>query len=145
MSIKYLNPQADCLVPAQPYRLKVDIGGPLTVGLVINRIVDCDRFMGVVGDVLKSNYPHFRVREYLTGTITWADSELIDRVAVECDLAICAIGHCGSCTAGTVKDGIHLIEKGCASVALVTDLFWEQAGMLARSLVWPDAPPARLP
>ena len=82
---------------------------------------------------------------YPTGTITFADAELMDRVAAECDAAICAIGHCGSCTAGTVKDGVALIERGCPSVTLVTEVFWDMGNNLARSLGWADAPRVQLP
>ncbi|MGI9317314.1 MAG: UGSC family (seleno)protein [bacterium] len=145
MVIQYLNPEADCLVPIKGYQLSVDLNRQPRLGLVINKIVDCDRFMSAVGAELLEAVPHLKIIKFDTGTITFADPELIDKIAAECDVAICAIGHCGSCTAGTVKDGIALIEKNCPSVALVTEHFWEQAEILARSLGWPDAPRVKLP
>ena len=145
MSIAYLNPVADCLVPVNTYNLSVDLSGKATIGLVVNKIVDCDRLMDAIGETLAELHPELEVRTYPTGRITFADAELMDRVAAECDAAICAIGHCGSCTAGTVKDGVALIERGCPSVTLVTEVFWDMGDNLARSLGWPDAPRVQLP
>ena len=145
MAVSFLNPIAGGLVEPHPYELDADLGKPATVGLVINKIVQCDQFMAEIGKALLALRHHLEFRSYETGTITFADAALMDRVADECDVAVCAIGHCGSCTAGTVKDGIALIERGCPAVSLVTEVFWEQAAALSRSLGWPDAPHARLP
>lgn len=145
MSVQFLNPIADGLVQPHPYDLRADLSEQITVGLVINKIVQCDQFMAEIGKALGAHFPHLDIRSYETGTITYADAELMDKVADDCDAAICAIGHCGSCTAGTVKDGIALIERGCPAVSLVTEVFWEQAEALARSLGWPDAPRIKLP
>ena len=145
MSIQILNPRADCITPAKPYTLHAHIGAQTTLGLVSNKIVDCDRFMGHIGENIASRFPGIKIKYYATEKITYADQSLIDQVALECDAAVCAIGHCGSCTAGTVKDGIALVEKGCPSVSLVTQLFWTQAELLAKSLGWIDAPRVKLP
>ena len=145
MTVSFLNPIAGGLVEPNAYKLSVDLRRPSTVGLVINKIVQCDQFMAEIGKALAALYPHLAIRSYETGTITYADGALMDVVARECDVAVCAIGHCGSCTAGTVKDGIALIERGCPSVSLVTEVFWDQAASLARSLGWPDAPRVKLP
>ncbi len=145
MPVTFINPEAQCLVPAQVYNLAIDLGKPATVGLVINKIVHCDVFMKIVGDTLLQARPGTTIKYYETGKITYADDALMCRVAEECDAAICAIGHCGSCTAGTVKDGIALVSRNCPAVSLVTEIFWEQATTLSRSLGWPDAPRVQLP
>ncbi len=145
MAVQFLNPIAGGLVQPRPYELDVNLNKPATIGLVINKIVQCDLFMAEIGKALAVLRPHLDIRSYETGTITFADADLMDRVAEECDAAACAIGHCGSCTAGTVKDGIALIERGCPAVSLVTGVFWDQAAALSRSLGWPDAPRIELP
>ena len=145
MTVRFLNPVAGGLVEPNPYTLRADLSKPATVGLVINKIVQCDQFMAEIGRALATLRPQLELRSYETGTITYADAALMDRVAAECDLAVCAIGHCGSCTAGTVKDGIALVERGCPAVSLVTEVFWDQASALSRSLGWPDAPRVQLP
>ena len=145
MTVRFLNPVAGGLTEPRPYTLSVDLGKPLRVGLVINKIVQCDQFMAEIGRALLKLRPELDIRAYETGTITYADAELMDQVAAECDLAVCAIGHCGSCTAGTVKDGIALVERGCPAVSLVTEVFWNQAAALAQSLGWAEAPRVKLP
>ena len=145
MTVSFIDPAAECLVEANAYGLHVDLSGAAKIGLVINRIVDCDRFMSEIGAALKLARPDLEIISYDTGTITFADASLMERVASDCDAAVCAIGHCGSCTAGTVKDTIALIEHGIPAVALVTEVFQEQAAALALSLGWPDAPRVQLP
>ena len=145
MPIEFLNPVGECVTPVNDYHLCAPANTALTVGLVINRIVDCDTFMHEVGEALIALDSGLTVNYYETGEITFADAGLMDRVALECGAAVCAIGHCGSCTAGTIKDGIALIERGLPAVSLVTELFWEQGSALARSLGWPDAPRTQLP
>ena len=145
MTVRFLNPIAQGLAQPNAYELRADLSQPATFGLVINKIVQCDAFMLEIGKALGHLRPHLRILSYETGTVTYADAALMDRVALECDVAACAIGHCGSCTAGTVKDGIALIERGCPAVSLVTEVFWDQAASLARSLGWPKAPRVKLP
>ena len=145
MSVTFLNPVAECLVAAKPYRLSIDLAGPKTVGLVVNKIVDCDRFMEAIAQALVEIRPQIRIKTYHTNIITFAPAELIKQVVTECDAAVCAIGHCGSCTAGTVKDGVALVEQGIPAVSLVTEVFWQQAQALRTSLGWPDAPSVELP
>ncbi len=125
--------------------MSISATAPITIGLVINKIPDCDIFMNLVQNVLTDCNPILTARKYYTETVTYADDKLIQRIFTECDAAICAIGHCGSCTAGTVKDAIALIEKGIPAVSLITDLFWSQSEMLTHSLGWPSAPRVRLP
>ena len=110
MTITYVNPVAECLVPINSYDLSIDLQKPVVIGLVINKIVDCDRFMGEVGMALQRVRPKISIKAYKTETITFASADLMDRVAEECDGAVCAIGHCGSCTAGTVKDTVAQVE-----------------------------------
>jgi hypothetical protein len=145
MSVTFFDPVAECLVPARPYTLSIDLKKPVTIALVINKIVDCDVLMHHVGEALVGLRPNIVLKPYETGNITFADSALIDQIADECDAAVCAIGHCGSCTAGTVKDGVALIERGIPAVSLITEIFWEQGNALSRSLGWPDAPRVELP
>lgn len=145
MTITFINPVAECQAPINPYLLSADLNESITVGLVSNAIVDCDVFMRQIANALVKIRPGISVKHYSTGKITYADETLMDQVAEECDAAVCAIGHCGSCTAGTVKDAIALVERNCPAVSLVTEVFWEQSEILARSLGWSDSPRVMLP
>lgn len=44
-----------------------------------------------------------------------------------------------------MRDGITLARKGLASVALVTEAFWEQGNFVARASGMPDIPRVQLP
>ncbi len=44
-----------------------------------------------------------------------------------------------------MRDGIELARRDRAVVALVTDVFWEQGDLIARSNGMPDVPRVRLP
>ncbi|MEX2626386.1 MAG: hypothetical protein WD225_05855 [Ilumatobacteraceae bacterium] len=44
-----------------------------------------------------------------------------------------------------MRDGIELARRDRAVVALVTDVFWEQGEVIARSNGMPDVPRVRLP
>ena len=74
-----------------------------------------------------------------------ASAELVQRIASECDAALLAYGHCGSCTAGVVQDGILLARAGVPVVLMVTQRFREEAAFLARALGIPDVPFVFLP
>jgi hypothetical protein len=49
--------------------------------------------------------------------------EVLKQIVAECDLAITAVGDCGSCSAATVADGIMLERAGVPAVAIVSDSF----------------------
>lgn len=145
MTVLYHDPFAEALVAPKTYDLSVDLAGSMTLALVANRIVDCDLFLSMVGDAVAGLRPGLDIRLFRTGNVTAAADTLIAEIAERCDAAVCAIGHCGSCTAGTVRDSLNLIERGIPSVALVTEPFWPQAKALSCSLGWSGAPMLRLP
>jgi len=145
MSINYVDPVAETLVKPNPYSLSVALDQGTRLALVANAIVDCDKVLEAVGSAIAARCPGVETTLYRTGSGTFAPAEKIDQIVNECDAAVCAIGHCGSCTAGTVKDGVAFITRGVPAVSLVTEIFWEQANALAQSLGWPDAPRVMLP
>ena len=55
------------------------------------------------------------------------------------DVALAAIGDCGSCTSYTVRDALVLEQLGVPAVALVTEPFKPLAESLAASLGAPNA------
>lgn len=54
---------------------------------------------------------------------TPAKDELLDQIAEECDFVLTAVGDCGSCSAGTVADGVLLERRGVPTVSICTDSF----------------------
>ena len=60
-----------------------------------------------------------------------AEPDLLDQIAAENDIAITAIGDCGSCTSSCVNDAIQLESRGIPSAVIVTTEFQREA-MLQR-------------
>jgi hypothetical protein len=56
-----------------------------------------------------------------------AEPSLLDQIAAENDLAITAIGDCGSCTSSCVNDAIALETRGIPSAVIVTTEFRREA------------------
>jgi ferredoxin len=65
-----------------------------------------------------------------------AEPELLDKIAAENDIAITAIGDCGSCTSSCVNDAIQLETRGVPSAVIVTTEFQREATLqrLARGM-----------
>lgn len=65
-----------------------------------------------------------------------ADPALLDQIAAENDVAITAIGDCGSCTSSCVNDAIQLETRGIPSAVIVTTEFQREANLqrLARGM-----------
>lgn len=66
-----------------------------------------------------------------------------ERTAVKelCDVAILAVGNCGSCCSWTCHDAVTLAsELGMPSVLIVTTPFEQIAGQVASSLGYPELP-----
>ena len=65
-----------------------------------------------------------------------ADPELLDQIASKNDIAITAIGDCGSCTSSCVNDAIQLESRGVPAAVIVTTEFEREATLqrLARGM-----------
>jgi hypothetical protein len=56
-----------------------------------------------------------------------ASPEVIARIAAECDIALTAIGDCGSCTSSCVNDAVRLEQAGLPTAVIVTTEFEHEA------------------
>jgi hypothetical protein len=74
-----------------------------------------------------------------------APQAIIDEVASYADAVVAAIGHCGSCTSGTVRDAIAFARLDMPAVALVTEKFWDEGSFVAAGGGMPDVPRVLLP
>lgn len=62
-----------------------------------------------------------------------ADPELIRRIAAENDIALTAIGDCGSCCSACVNDAVRLEQAGVPTVVIVTTEFEREAQLQRES------------
>jgi hypothetical protein len=63
-----------------------------------------------------------------------AAPELIEEIAANNDLALTAIGDCGSCCSCCVRDAIALERKGIPSVAIITSEFVRETDLTRRAI-----------
>jgi hypothetical protein len=132
----------------QPYDLRWDTsrGLPPTIGILVNNFFDSEPFAEVLSEALAHRLPSVSVRLWnKLDPSTPAPPELVDEVAKETAVCISLIGHCGSCTSGTVRDAINLARRGNPSVALATEMFERHAAFIAAAAGIPDIPIVVLP
>ena len=145
----YLNPSREPGKPADPYTPRLTKTKDFTIGLMSNLFVDASAFLEDLKTPLSAAEQDVSFRFYDKGkrlnAAFPAPRSLIDKIASECDAVILAYGHCGSCTAGTVRDGVALARVGLPVVVLVTTKFRDEALFIARAGGIPDVPFVFLP
>jgi hypothetical protein len=145
----YFDPSRGPASPADPYTPRLRKTKNVTLGLMSNLFVDASAFLedlkAPINDAIEGVTFNFYDKGDRLGTTFPAPASLIDRIASECDAAILAYGHCGSCTAGTVRDGVALARAGLPVAVLVTTKFRDEAVFIARADGVPDVPFVFLP
>jgi hypothetical protein len=145
--IAILDPRAEAGVPITPYALSADVARPgLRVALVSNMFFDATHLLNAVGAALAARLPGVRValHEFPNASLT-APLDAIERIARDHDVAVTALGHCGSCTSSATRDAVNLARAGLPACALISEKFWESAAFVARSVGMPEVPRVRLP
>jgi hypothetical protein len=147
VELTILDPRAEPGVPITPYALAADLGRPgLRVALVSNTFYDASKLLQAVGEALGGRLPGARIKLYeIPNASLIASPEEIAAIAGDNDLAITALGHCGSCTSSATRDAVNLARAGLPVCALVTEKFWEASAFVARSVGMPAVPRVRLP
>jgi len=149
-NFEYHDPYAEPGAPVDPYLPRLKRGSsPSRIGLFANLFTDSVAFLDDLSAPLAQLLPGATFQPYdkqfVRNMSVPASAELVQRIASECDAALLAYGHCGSCTAGVVQDGIRLARAGVPVVLMVTRRFREEAFFLARALGIPDVPFIFLP
>jgi len=141
------DPRAEPGVPITPYE-PVLRGTPpkLRVGLLSNTFFDASTLLTAVGESLIALSPGVEVTLYESPNSTLVSTpELIAQVARENDVAVTALGHCGSCTSSGTRDAVALARAGLPVCVLLSEKFWSASAFVARSVGMPDVPRVRLP
>lgn len=142
-----LDPRAEAGVAITPYELAFDVTRPgLRVALLSNCFYDASKLLVAVGEALGGRLAGHKVKLYEhPNPSLLAPPALIEEVARDNDVAITALGHCGSCTSSAVRNAVNLARAGAPVCALLSEKFWEAGGFVARSVGMPDVPRIRLP
>jgi hypothetical protein len=148
-AFEYLDPRRGPGVSPDPYLPRLSRTAVGQIGLFTNQFVDATNLLedlrAPVGALLPAaSFKHYDKGSRLGASFP-APQERIDQIVSECSSAILAYGHCGSCTAGTVRDGVALARAGVPVAVLVTTKFRELADFMARAGGLPDLPFVFLP
>jgi hypothetical protein len=145
----YLDPSRGPAKPADPYTPRMSKTKGITLGLMSNMFTDASAFLEDLKAPLQSALKDVTFKFYDKGELrnsTFpASPTLIQQIVSECDGVVLAYGHCGSCTAGTVRDGVALARAGVPVAVLVTKKFRDEAAFMARAGGLPDTPFVFLP
>ena len=142
-----LDPRAAPPIAISPYRLKADISRRgLRVALFSNGFYDATNLMKAVEAALRPalDEPVFSLYARLNASLT-APPEVIAEAARNNDVAVTALGHCGSCTSSATRDAVALASAGIPVCVLISEKFHEMSGFIARSVGMPDLPRVKLP
>jgi hypothetical protein len=146
MPIRYFDPTAEPSQAAEPYKLSVDIEvEPVTVCVVANTFSGATKFSDHIKAALLEIVPSLTVLRYDKADTSPAPGDLRRTISRRCDAVVSIYGHCGSCTSGTIRDGINFAREGIPSIGLVTEKFADEAEFIARAGGMPDVPWLRLP
>jgi hypothetical protein len=142
-----LDPRAEIGVAITPYALSIDITRPgLRVALLSNGFFDASKLLNAVGTCLTGRLKGARTKlyEYQNPSLT-ATAEVIAEIARDNDVAVTALGHCGSCTSSATRNAVSLARAGVPVTALISEKFFQGGAFVARSVGMPDVPRVQLP
>jgi hypothetical protein len=109
------------------------------VGLIENTKYNSDDILKRIGEILvrdhgAASYKLYRKRY----SSVPAHEEIIQDLVKNCDVMVAGIGDCGSCSSGTVLDGILLEMKNIPSASIITHLFVNTGRAMAKQWRNPD-------
>jgi hypothetical protein len=142
-----LDPRAGPAAAVTQYDLSIDQArSGLRIALVSNGFYDATPLLNAVGAALKQRLKSPEIALYERRDPSCAATpDLLGQIASASDIAITAMGHCGSCTNSAVRDAAALARLGIPACALVTDKFLQPASFVARAAGMPALPRIRLP
>jgi len=109
----------------------------LRIGLIENTKFNSDNILKRIGEILirdhdAASYKIYRKRY----SSVPAHEEILVDIPKNCDVMIAGIGDCGSCSSGSVLDGILLEMRNIPSASIITHLFENTGRAMAKQ--WGD-------
>lgn len=137
--IELLDPVRDVGLQKMTYAKRpIDLAG-LRVGLIENTKFNSDQILQRIGDILVREYGASETRMYHKKySSVPAHEAIIEDIRKNCDVVIAGVGDCGSCSSGSVLDGILMekIDKPAASI--ITHVFVNTGKAMAKQWGVPD-------
>ena len=109
------------------------------VALIENTKYNSDRLLEMIGEILVEEYGVAGTKMYHKRySSVPAHEEIITDVRKTCDIMIAGVGDCGSCSSGSVLDGILLEKEKIPSASIVTHVFVNTGRAMAKQWSVPD-------
>lgn len=103
------------------------------IGLVQNTKFNSDNILKRIGDILVRDHGAASYKMYNKRySSVPAHDEIIRDIVQNCDVMVAGVGDCGSCSSGSVLDGILLEMKNIPSASIITHLFENTGRAMAK-------------
>jgi hypothetical protein len=114
----------------------------LRLGILDNSKWNANKLLRGASEALGKHVAFAAVNYYVKASFSKdAAPELIERIARENDIALTAIGDCGSCCSCCIRDSVALEKLGIPAAAIVTTEFVRETQLTRRALGMPDFEP----
>jgi hypothetical protein len=114
----------------------------LRLGILDNSKWNANKLLRGAAAALGASFAFAAVNYYVKQSFSKdAAPELMERIARENDIALTAIGDCGSCCSCCIRDSVALEKLGIPSAAVVTTEFVRETELTRRALGMPDFAP----
>jgi len=135
--MELLNPTREAAGTEPVYAERPKSLAGLRIGLVENTKFNSDVILKLIGDALISqhgaaSYKLYRKR-WPSVPVT---EEMLHDIQANCDVMVAGVGDCGSCSSGTVLDGILLEMRNVPSATIITHLFVNTSKAMSKQ--WGD-------
>ncbi|MGI4815443.1 MAG: UGSC family (seleno)protein [Janthinobacterium lividum] len=109
------------------------------VGLIENTKYNSDNILKRIGEILIRDYgaASYKIYRKRYSSVP-AHDEIIRQLLEECDVMVAGVGDCGSCSSGSVLDGILLEMRNIPSASIITHLFINTGQAMTKQWGIPD-------
>jgi hypothetical protein len=137
--IELLDPTREIGAGRMVYAPRPDSLKGKKVGLIENTKYNSDRVLEMIGKILVDEYGVAETKLYHKRySSVPAHEEIIRDVRATCDFMIAGVGDCGSCSSGSVLDGILLEKEKIPSASIITHVFINTGRAMAKQWSVPD-------
>lgn len=137
--IEILDPTREAAGSDAAYAKRTGSLQGVRVGLIENTKYNSDNILKRVGEILIRDYGAASYKLYRKRySSVPAHEEIIQELVEECDVMVAGVGDCGSCSSGSVLDGILLEMRNIPSASIITHLFENTGRAMAKQWGIPD-------
>jgi hypothetical protein len=135
--IELLDPTREAVGAEPTYADRPKSLQGVRVGLIENTKFNSDNILRRIGEILvkKHGAASYKIYSKRYSSVP-AHEEILHDIQANCDVMVAGIGDCGSCSSGTVLDGILLEMRNIPSASIITHLFENTGKAMAKQ--WSD-------